>query len=72
MQCDATIDSLKEQKNIPIDIIELEKENEDGIGQLIYYYELLTSLVGYLINVDTYNQPGVERGKVILKENLKK
>jgi len=70
MQCEATKDSLLEQNDIPVDLIELNAENEDSIGQLIYYYELLTSIVGYLINVNTYNQPGVERGKKILKERL--
>jgi glucose-6-phosphate isomerase len=70
MQCDATLNSLLEQNDIPIDLIEINLENEDSIGQLIYYYELLTSIVGYFINVNTYNQPGVERGKIILKERL--
>ncbi|HHD80741.1 MAG TPA: glucose-6-phosphate isomerase, partial [Campylobacterales bacterium] len=41
-----------------------------SIGGLMYYYELLTSLVGQLLGVDTYNQPGVEAGKIILKEKL--
>jgi glucose-6-phosphate isomerase len=33
---------------------------------------VLTSLVGELIDVNTYNQPGVESGKIILKEKLKR
>jgi len=45
--------------------------SEDTIGELIYYYELLTSLVGELIDVNTYDQPGVEAGKIILKEKLR-
>jgi glucose-6-phosphate isomerase len=43
-----------------------------SIGALIYYYELLTSLVGELLDVNTYDQPGVEVGKIILKEKLEK
>jgi glucose-6-phosphate isomerase len=71
LQCDATKEALLREKEIPIDEIILERADEDGIGQLIYYYELLTSLVGKLINVNTYNQPAVDTGKSILKEKLK-
>ncbi len=71
MQCDSTKEALLNEKEIPIDEIILTKANEDSIGQLIFYYELLTSLVGRLINVNTYNQPGVEFGKNILKNKLK-
>jgi glucose-6-phosphate isomerase len=37
---------------------------------MIIYYELLTSLVGAMFGVNTYNQPGVELGKEILYKNL--
>ena len=30
------------------------------------YYEILTSLIGAMLNINTYDQPGVELGKVIL------
>lgn len=70
MQSDSVIEALLEQRDIPLDEIIIERVDEDSMGQLIYYYELLTSLVGQLINVNTYNQPGVESGKVILKEKL--
>jgi glucose-6-phosphate isomerase len=69
MQSDSVIEALQEQGDIPLDEIIIRCVNEDSIGQLIYYYELLTSLVGKLMNVNTYNQPGVESGKIILKNN---
>ncbi len=72
MQSDSVIEALQLQGDIPLDEIIIERVSEECIGQLIYYYELLTSLVGQLINVNTYNQPGVESGKIILKEKLKK
>jgi glucose-6-phosphate isomerase len=72
MQCDSVIEALQSQKDIPLDEIIIERVDEKSIGELIYYYELLTSLVGELINVDTYNQPGVEDGKIILKNKLNK
>jgi len=70
MQCDSVMESLKVQKDIPLDSITLPKVDENSIGSLIYYYELLTSLVGELIDVNTYDQPGVEAGKIILKKKL--
>jgi len=72
MQSDSVIEALQEQGDIPLDEIIIESVSEDSIGQLIYYYELLTSLVGQLMNVNTYNQPGVESGKIILKNKLEK
>ena len=51
-------------------MIELDTLNEGNMGYLIYYYELLTSLVGINFKINTYNQPGVELGKKILKEKF--
>jgi glucose-6-phosphate isomerase len=70
MQCDSITQAIESQGDIPLDSITIDKANEYNIGSLIFYYELLTSLVGTLIDVDTYNQPGVELGKVILKQKL--
>ena len=72
MQSDSVIEALLEQGDIPLDEIIIERVSEECMGQLIYYYELLTSLVGQLININTYNQPGVESGKIILKKKLEK
>lgn len=71
MQSDSVIEALQMQKDIPLDEILIRSVDEESIGELIYYYELLTSLVGELIDVNTYNQPGVESGKIILKDKLK-
>lgn len=70
MQCDSVIESLKDKNDIPLDEIVIDQINEESIAGLMYYYELLTSLVGELIDVNTYDQPGVEAGKIILKEKL--
>ena len=69
MQADSIIENLK-SRNVPLDIIEIEEANIYYIGQLFYYYELLTSLTGKMLDVNTYDQPGVEEGKKILKEKL--
>lgn len=70
LQCDSVIESLMNEKNIPIDTLTLSNIDSFSIGSLIYYYELLTSLVGELMDVNTYDQPGVEAGKIILKQKL--
>jgi glucose-6-phosphate isomerase len=71
LQADSIIESLKGLKDIPLDIIEIEKVDESSIGKLIYYYELLTSLVAKMLDINAYDQPGVEDGKKILKDKLK-
>jgi glucose-6-phosphate isomerase len=65
-QCDATRESVV-RSGIDVDEIVLEKLNEENVGMLLVYYELLTSAVGALFEINTYNQPGVELGKNILK-----
>ena len=70
MQCNSVIEALLEEENIPLDSITIPKIDAQNIGSLIFYYELLTSLVGELINVNTYDQPGVEAAKIILKKKL--
>ena len=37
--------------------------DEFTIGQLLYFFMMQTAYVGGLLNIDTYNQPGVEEGK---------
>jgi len=70
MQCDSVMEALLDQKDIPVDLITIPSADEKHIGALIFYYELLTSLVGELIDVNTYDQPGVEVGKIILKKKI--
>ena len=72
LQADATFASVQEyKKDIPIDLIEIEDISEFEIGKLLFYYMLLTSIVGKFLRINTYDQPGVEGGKIILKDLLK-
>ncbi len=41
----------------------LPEVNEFTLGQLLFLFELQTAYTGAMLNVDTYNQPGVEAGK---------
>ncbi len=67
MQADSIIKSLSNLGDIPLDIIEIDEINEETIGELFYYYELLTSIVSKFLDVNAYDQPGVEDGKKILR-----
>ncbi len=70
-QQQATMQTLQTQ-NIPTDFIRLDSLAEPSIGALIMYYELLTSAVGCLLKINTYDQPGVEFGKKRLFEDITK
>jgi len=68
-ECEATKQSVISQ-GIPTDSITLDTLSLENAGELIVYYELLTSATGALLDINTYDQPGVELGKRILKEKL--
>lgn len=70
-QAKSTIQALLSE-NVSIDILSLDKIDEWHTGWLIYYFELLTSATGIMLGINTYNQPGVEVGKNILKNLLAK
>ena len=70
-ECDATKESMVAM-NIPVDMIILDKIDEKNIGELIMYFELLTSYAGALFGINTYDQPGVEFGKKILVKKFDK
>ena len=58
------------RSGVPTDGIVIETIDAASVGAMIIYYELLTSLVGAMLLVNTYGQPGVELGKVILYETF--
>ena len=43
--------------------IELPEVNAFTLGQLLFLFELQTAYAGAMLNVNTFNQPGVEAGK---------
>lgn len=64
-QCQATMQSVL-QSGVSVDEIAWKQIDERSVGEMILYYELLTSLSGALMEINTYDQPGVEIGKTIL------
>ncbi len=72
LQADATIQSVEGQEDIPCDVITIRHVDEYNIAKLMIIYQLLVSCIGNFLQIDTYNQPGVEYGKAILKDKLDK
>ncbi len=56
LQCLSTKESMIAE-NVPTDSITLDLLCEESVGELIFYYELLTSCVGILLQINTYDQP---------------
>jgi len=71
-QADATIEAIENEKDIPCDVITISTVDEYNIAKLMFTYQLLTSCIGNFVQINTYDQPGVEAGKIILKNTLQK
>ena len=72
MQADATIQSIQEQDDIPCDIISIRTVDEYNIAKIMFSYQLLVSCIGAFLQINTYDQPGVESGKTNLAEKFPK
>ncbi len=48
---------------VPVIKIIIEKLNAQQIGEFIYFYELFTAVYVYMLEVNPFNQPGVENYK---------
>ncbi len=65
--------SVKEShKHMISNLIELDKLDEYNIGYLIYFFEKSCMLSSYLLDVNYYDQPGVNAYKEILLNKLNK
>lgn len=58
--------------NRPNITIEIEKVNEESLGELFMIFEGATAFLGEFFNINAYNQPGVEMSKVLTKKYLLK
>ena len=45
---------------IPVCKVIIDSLNEQNLGELIYFYELFTAVYVYMLEVNPFNQPGVE------------
>lgn len=59
---EGTLQALSENKRHVVHM-KIPSLNEEFLGQLILFSECLTVLVGKMLKIDPFNQPGVEAGK---------
>ena len=50
--------------------IALDSINEESVGELIFMLEMMTAFMGEMMDVDAYDQPGVELSKIYTKAML--
>jgi len=70
LQADSTYEAILQEKDIPCDKITITGIDEVNIAKLMYRFLLLTSSVGSFMQINAYDQPGVELGKYILKNKF--
>jgi len=70
LQADSTYEAILQEKDIPCDKITIQSIDEINIAKLMYRFFLLTSSIGSFTQINTYDQPGVESGKKILKNKF--
>ncbi len=48
---------------VPNMVIEMDKPDEENLGELIYFFEKACAISGYMLGVNPFDQPGVESYK---------
>jgi len=59
------------KENIHSLTIQLTKFDEQEMGSLFFYFEMVTAMLGKYHNINTYDQPGVELSKKLTLNQLK-
>ena len=49
--------------DVPNIVVNVEKLDEENMGQLLYFFELACAMSGNILGVNPFNQPGVEKYK---------
>ena len=58
--------------DVPNIVVEIEKLDEENIGELIYFFEKACAMSGSILGVNPFNQPGVEEYKKNMFKLLEK
>lgn len=66
----ATARALSEQ-GVPTLVVEIDRLTPRAIGELFFLFELMTAYLGELYNINVFDQPAVERIKVLTVDALK-
>lgn len=49
--------------NVPNILLTIEDVSEESLGELLYFFEIVVGVSGYMLGVNPFNQPGVEEYK---------
>ncbi len=60
------------QGGVPNIVVNIKRLDEETIGELIYFFELACAISGNILEVDPFNQPGVEAYKTNMFRLLEK
>ncbi|MFV0396031.1 MAG: glucose-6-phosphate isomerase, partial [Coprobacillaceae bacterium] len=58
--CEGTIDAHVVTGNVPNILLTIDKMDAHGFGYMVYFFELACAMSVYLLDVNPFNQPGVE------------
>lgn len=61
-----TLKAHHEDGNVPCIVLEVEEMNEQNLGELLYFFMRACAMSAYLLEINPFNQPGVE----IYKKNM--
>lgn len=65
----ATAESLKQQ-GCPNETIYIPRRDEESLGSLIMFFEASVTMMGELLDVNAFDQPGVELSKKLMKQKF--
>ncbi len=52
--------------------LQLDELNEESIGSIFFFFCVLTAFMGEVMELNPFDQPGVEEGKIYIRENLQR
>jgi len=58
------------EHGVPFSTMTIDRIDPYHLGELVFFFEVLTMLMGQLFKIDPFNQPGVEAGKIYAFEKL--
>jgi len=64
------VKQILKKKNIPYQEFIIKKKNEETLGELFSHFIIETVLIGNLLGVNPFDQPAVEKVKVLTKKYL--
>lgn len=71
VECESTIEAVR-RSGVKAVALSLPALDEATMASLFVIWELVVASLGEILDVDAFNQPGVELGKVIARERLAK